>query len=572
MLAGLVQNPDSNNPVRNPSAAIDRRDVVVNRMLELKLITANQAKSAKKVTFNRNQVKPTRNGCQGTKFPLLCDYVYRTLKTLPSLGKTTVERDNLIKRGGLTIQTALDPKIQRLAEKRVAGVVGAKDPLISTMNMIQPGTGLIVAMAQNRTEMGSKKGQTYINYSVGAGAMGGGRGFQAGSTFKSFTMAAALEKGIPISKKFNAKSPYNFTGKTFQSCQGQEQIGRYIVKNSVGHSKTIGMIEAAEFSVNTYFIQLELAAGMCRVTKMTKKAGVELGDPGVDLVEEYNQYPSFTLGTANVTPLSMAEGYATFAARGIHCDPIVISKVTSRSGKSLEVPDGNCKRVMSKGVADGVSKVLKSVMDSGTGTRAKIFNGHEMAGKTGTTESNRAVWFAGYTPEIAGVAMIAVEGDNKYWKGKRKSVKGYTVPSTRVYLEGSGSGDSGSKIWKPVMESYLRNVPKTRFSQPPSAILRGKKVQVPSLYGLSYDAAKKKLEKAGFTVETAYVFSDRPKGTVLGWSPSPGSTTQQYGTIYWNLSKGKDPEVVKEEKRKKREEKKQAEEAKKRREEQKKPR
>ena len=112
----------------------------------------------------------------------------------------------MINRGGLTIQTAIDPKTQDLAQKKVSSVVGPKDPLISTMNMIQPGTGLIIAMAQSRPVMGSdaKKGQTYWNLAADP-AMGGIQGYQAGSTFKAFTLGRALEKGIPISKKFNAQ-------------------------------------------------------------------------------------------------------------------------------------------------------------------------------------------------------------------------------------------------------------------------------------------------------------------------------------------------------------------------------
>ena len=154
MLAGLVQNPDTNNPVHNPAAALDRRDVVINRMAELKLITPEQVKKAKAAKFDKKKVKPTRNGCVGTRYPFLCDYVYRSLLKTPSLGKTVKERENMVKRGGLMIQTAIDPKTQNLAQRKVSAVVGPKDPVISTMNMIQPGTGLIIAMAQSRPVMG----------------------------------------------------------------------------------------------------------------------------------------------------------------------------------------------------------------------------------------------------------------------------------------------------------------------------------------------------------------------------------------------------------------------------------
>ena len=419
MLAGLVQNPDTHNPIRNPSAALDRRDVVLNRMVELKLITLEQAKQAKQSGFDEKLVTKTRNGCVGTRYPFLCDYVRRTLLNTPSLGKTEEDRENMINRGGLIIQTAIDPKTQDLAQRKVSSVVGPKDPVISTMNMIQPGTGLIIAMAQSRPVMGSdaKKGQTYWNLATDP-AMGGIQGYQAGSTFKLFTLAAALEKGIPINKRFNAASPFNFTGRRFTSCRGRERVwDRWVVKNAVGHSKSIGMTEAAEFSVNTYFIQLELATGMCRVTKMAEKTGVKvgarIGQPRVDIVKQFQDKPSFTLGTVEVSPLSMAEAYATFAARGVHCDPIIVSKITTRPGKELAVPDANCRRVVDKDVADGVNKILKSVVDKGTGKRAKIYDGRHIAGKTGTIDSNEAVWFAGYTPEIAGVAMISIDNTKR---------------------------------------------------------------------------------------------------------------------------------------------------------------
>jgi membrane peptidoglycan carboxypeptidase len=554
MLAGLVQNPDANNPMNNKAAALDRRDVVVNRMAELGLITPAQVKAAKAQTFNTKAVKTIIKGCQGTRYPFLCQYVQKTLELAPSLGDNKTERDNLLNRGGLKIYTAIDPKTQDLAQKKVSAFVGSKDPLISTMNMIQPGTGLIVASAQSRPKMGTKKGQTYWNLSAPT-ELGGIQGYQAGSTFKAFTIAAALEKGIPISKKFNAKSPYNFTGKSFNTCDGKKKVyGTWKVKNSVGHSKKIRMTEAAEWSVNTYFVQLEMATGMCGVTKMAQKTGVDvghqIGTKPVNIVKRYQDKPSFTLGTVEVSPLSMAEAYATFASGGIHCDPIIVAKIVNRNGRELKAPDGNCKRVMDADVADGVNKVLKAVIKKGTGTRALVRDGRDQAGKTGTIDSAEAVWFAGYTPKIAGVAMISIDNQRKpFIKGKsgfrRHGVTGYRVPSTGRYLEGSGSGDSGQYIWKPVMQEYFKSIPRTKFDDPPKRIESGKKVTVPYVGNLSISAATKKLKREGFDVSTEYVYSSRPKYSFLGWSPGAGSRVSQFSTVYKLISKGKDPAIAK---------------------------
>ncbi|HET9649474.1 MAG TPA: transglycosylase domain-containing protein, partial [Microlunatus sp.] len=552
LLAGLVQNPDANNPVRNPGAALDRRDVVLNRMVELNMISVDQADRAKKVKFDEGKVTPTRNGCVGTRYPFLCDYVYRTLLNTPSLGDTVEERENMIKRGGLTIETAIDPKTQDLAQKRVSSVVGSRDPLISTMNMIQPGTGLIVAMAQSRPVMGAnaKKGETYWNLAVDP-AMGGIQGYQAGSTFKAFTAAAALEKGIPLSKRYNAARTMNFSGRSFDTCEGRSRVyGSWRVSNSTGTNGNMDMYKGAAMSVNTYFVQLALDTGMCRVTKMAEKLGVKSGSRDRDIVDFYQDKPSFTLGSVEVSPLSMAEAYATFAARGIHCNPVIVSKITTRTGKRLEPLDADCKRVISKDVADGMNRLLTRVMTNGTGTRARIPDGRAQAGKTGTIDSNEAVWFAGYTPEVAGVAMISIDNRKKpFIRGqagfRSRGVKGYRVPSSGIYLEGSGSGDAGMKIWKPVMTSYLQDKPRTSFKAPPNKILQGKITRVPALYGMSIADATKKLQSEGFSVVRQFVYSNStPKYGFIGWSPGPGSRVSEFGTVTALFSKGRDPAEV----------------------------
>ena len=307
MLAGLVQNPNGYDPVTHRSAGIQRRNVVIDRMAELGVIGAPVAAKAKATGFSTKTVSTEINGCQGTDYPFMCDYVYRSLLAMPSLGTTTAERVNEIKRGGLTIQTKIDPATQDTIQKSVSKVVGPTDPLIAAMDMVEPGTGLIVAMAQSRPVMGSnsKKGETYWNYSVSPD-MGGAQGFQAGSTFKAFTAAAALEKGIPLSQRFDARSSMNFSGASFNSCQGQTTVsGNWQVSNSTGVNGVMDMRRAAEFSVNTYFVQLALDVGMCDVTKMAEKLGVQSSTKDAP-ISSYDNKPSFTLGTVEVSPLAMA--------------------------------------------------------------------------------------------------------------------------------------------------------------------------------------------------------------------------------------------------------------------------
>ena len=156
----------------------------------------------------------------------------------------------------------------------------------------------------------------------------------------------------------------------------------------------------------------------------------------------------------------MAESYATFAARGIHCDPIIISKITSRFGKNLDAPSANCQRVISEDVADGMNQAAQP----GDGRQRHRHPGSDpgvvnQAGKTGTINSNQAVWFNGYTSEIAGAAMIAIDPTARCGSHYRKRAGCTGLPGADPpgwLLEGSGSGDAGLKIWKQAMTAAMK--------------------------------------------------------------------------------------------------------------------
>ena len=540
MLAGIVQNPVAYNPVKNPEKAIERRNQVLKRMAssEVGAITKEEADAAMQEGFDKSNLQTTPNGCTASQFPILCDYVVRTLTSdqMPSLGSTAEERTNRLKRGGLTIKTLIDPEAQQAAEAAVSQTVGAKDPVWGGSVLIQPSTGLITAMAQSRTKLGSGEGETWQNVNVST-QYGGIEGFQPGSTFKPFVIGAALEQGVPTSTSFDAPQRMQFKGTKFKNCEGTFSFqSSWEPKNYDKAYGVIDMLKAAQNSVNTYFIQLEAKVGICASIDMAQKLGVKLAD-GEDM-RKMAEYPSWVLGTAYVTPLSMAEAYATFANRGVHCNPIILQSVQTKDGTEVEIPSADCKQVISPEVADGVNHVLSTVMTQGTGTRARMPDGRPQAGKTGTTDGAMSVWFAGYTPDMAGVAYIAVDNINPYYENHRKSVDGLRMSTGKV-LEGSGGQDAGG-IWKSAMSAALKDIPASSFQEPNKRILEGEKVPVPNVTGMTEEQARQALEAEGFSVGRLEQFSPQPAGTYLG-KVFPSSRAAKYSTVQLVYSKGPIP-------------------------------
>ncbi len=537
MLAGLVKNPVADDPLRHPERAIERRNVVLNRMAELGMITEAERDAAKAVPFDPAGGEKVPNGCVASPFPHMCDYVRRTLLELPALGENREEREHMLNRGGLTIQTLIDPEAQRAAEAAVAQQISPVDPVIAGSVLIQPSTGLIVAMAQSRPEMGDGEGQTYWNYMADA-AMGGAEGYQPGSTMKAFTIAAALAAGATPSLEYNAPNRLKTDGMMFKTCSGMRELNEdWNPKNYDRGYGEIDMMKAAQNSVNTYFIQLIRDIGVCETATIAQASGVKMAT-GENLVESQGNNPSLTLGTTEVSPLSMAEAYATLANRGMHCTPIILKSVTTKEGKELEVPQSECTQVMDPAVADGVSYVLESVMTKGTGRPARLADGRPHAGKTGTTNEAEAVWFAGYTPEMAGIALIASDKTHPHWEGKTKRPLTNLRLANGDRLRGSGGGDAGL-IWKAAMASALKDLPKTDFTAPTKKILQGEKIPVPDVRGMGYNEAKRTLEEAGFQTTRVREYSSYREGTFLGVRPNDEAV--KFSTITMRVSMGPKP-------------------------------
>jgi membrane peptidoglycan carboxypeptidase len=452
-LAGLVQNPSRFDPTRFPDRAQSRRDDVLNAMVNAGYITKEQSDQAKSISVE-GDLKPAElsNGCVNSYAPYFCDYVLTILKNDPIFGETPEERDRLLAVGGLTIQTTLSLAAQTSSQKAVDEKIPYDDSSgkAAAITMIRPGTGEITAMAQNRKWGRSGAGYTTVNYNVPVSA-NGTVGFQAGSTFKAFTVAAAFKLGWDPFKVVNAPQKKEF--KDFKECGTGAKFAPYQVKNSTG-SGAFDIFSGTAFSVNTYFVGLEEKIGLCEPLAIAKASGVQQGNG-----EDFAGYPCFTLGCFDVTTLDMTEGMATFAAHGLHCDSIAITAVTDRYENELEVPSANCTQKMDREVADSTTAVLAGVVDGPLGGRTgrAMYFDRPAAGKTGTTDNSAAVWFVGYTPDMAA----------SVWVGDPRG--GQTHPMKNVRINGQYYGQVfGSTmpgpIWRDALRGALENVPATRWN------------------------------------------------------------------------------------------------------------
>ncbi|MGW2253501.1 transglycosylase domain-containing protein [Kitasatospora sp. NPDC001660] len=400
-LAGMVQNPSSYDPVRYPDNTVKRRNVVIDKMLENKHITADQAKEAKAAPLGLKYKDP-QNGCITAQAGMgfFCDYVRHVVKQDPAFGKSEADRKKLWDTGGLNIYTTLDPDKQAAAQNAVTKLVYVTDPVSAAATMMEPGTGKILAMAQTRPYgLDPNKNQTVVNLNVDA-AMGGGNGFQPGSTFKPIVAAAALESGVPPTQQY--KSENRIEWPTMKTCEGTwkntaKGKDRTVPNENENEKGPYDLKSAMALSVNTYFVEMEADMGLCPVKQMANKLGITTKASGKALEE----VPSMGLGVQEMSPLTMANVYATFAARGKYCTPIAINKITTVGGKDVPVPQASCSQAFSENTADAMNTVLSGVTEKGTGKDLGLDDGRPIAGKTGTSDEKRAAWFSGYTPQLA---------------------------------------------------------------------------------------------------------------------------------------------------------------------------
>lgn len=498
LLAGLVQNPTRYDPTQYPDRARARRTQVLGRMVSTGTISQAQAD---KINAAPLGLKPrsTPNGCVSSIASFYCDYVRRFLLADPALGDSVADRVQLLNNGGLTIKTTMRLKFQRAANVAARSAVAPTDQAVGALAMVQPGTGDVLAVAQSRP-MGrnAKAGQTFLNYTVDP-QYGDAAGFQPGSTFKLFTLTAALTQGLPPNTGFYSPHQVNIPQDQFQTCNGPyPATAPWSPQNSTVDG-FMTMYTGMQESVNTYFAQLERQTGLCQPVQLAKAMGVRFAST------DGAQVPSFTLGVYDVNPLEMAAAYATMAARGKYCAPRPVAAILNNAGGVFKSYPLKCKQVVNQGVADRVNDILSGVM-SPSGFGAQLLLDKPAAGKTGTTDSNESVWFDGYTPAVATSAVVA---------GVDRS--GNPQSLNNVLLNGVNHGVAhGSTVagpmWAEAMRAIQDLIPYESFMAPPNPPSQS---GLPSVAGQSVDAASAVLKAAGYAVvQAGEVNSNWPLGTV----------------------------------------------------------
>lgn len=423
VLASIIQAPNGLSPEKNLTGLQERWNYTLDGMVEQGWITKD-VRSAQ--TFPTILEYTDLNSFAGP----IGHLVEQTRQELYKVGIT----EDQLNRSGLRVTTTYNKQAQDaalsavVAESPTEGIEGLR----IGMAAVRPGTGEVVALYG---------GADYLKDQFNNATQAIGQG---GSTFKPFALAAALENNVSLSTTFSGMN--------------KTKVGTYEVVNYGDNSygERITVLKATENSVNSAYVQLADSVGLENVYQAAIRAGIP--------ADEVGMMPNlaFTLGTASPNVVDIADGYATFAARGIQVDLAYIKKVTSKAGEVMYEYQPQQVQAFSTDVADTVSYALKKVVDVGTGRAAKKL-GRPAAGKTGTTNDNKSALFAGYTPELAAAIMFTKDGPDGQpmtlsGTGGMRSVTGGSYPA---------------RIWTAFMKGALDGTKATSFGALPAGVPDG---------------------------------------------------------------------------------------------------
>jgi membrane peptidoglycan carboxypeptidase len=516
-IAGITQAPTKWDPVKNPALATDRRATVLGLMRDQGIITPEEHDAGIATPIESTlHVQNTKLGCStaGEVVPgsgYFCDYVTKVIANDPVFGATKQERTDLLYRGGLTITTTIDPRLQGLADAEVKNGIPVDDPsgIGSAISVVKPGTGEILAMAQNRNYNNTASAtDTSVNWNAD-NLYGAASGFPPGSTFKPFTLLEWLKQGHSLREQVNGQKRA-LNENMFRACGKKGKNSPYTPGNAEGDGSMMSVLDATKNSVNLAYLTMAMQLDLCDIMAGAEQIGIHKagGNAGEGA---FDPYPSTVLGTNSVAPLSMAEAFATFASGGIHCTPIAITKIVDANGAELPVPPANCAQAIEPRIANAMNFTLSHVWQ---GTAKDVgAPAFPSAGKTGTTSENEHTWFVGYTPVMA--ASVWVGYPDSFTPMQRVPVNG------RVVRNMYGS-TIAAPTWKRFMEQALAGQEVPGFGEVSPTDLNGKEVGVPSVIGWDVGEATRQLESAGFAVnvDPNQVPSFQGAGRVAEQSPS----------------------------------------------------
>lgn len=474
LLAGVVNRPSYYDPVVNPDNALSRRNMVLDRMLDQGMIDAAQHAEATKAEIGL-KVQENRNGCTtAARAEYFCQYVTNLLLNDVNYGKTPEDRDRLLKQGGLTITTTLDPVLQDAAQAQINNFTpmdNNPDRVGQAISTIQPASGKILAMAQN-TKLSAPEGQWANNYNfnvdmfdAAGNELGGAGGFATGSTMKPFTFAEWLNSGHRINeivdasvRKYPLSYPWtNTCGTTTSDYDSNSGNGSQDLRNAENNFyQRLTAREGLYNSLNTATFAMASQLDFCNIQKMMTATGIHDGrDPN----KQYDMsFARNLIGNDSVAPMTMAAAFATFAANGTHCDPIALISVTNVKGEALPVPGANCKETVKPEVAAGVTSVLQDVLVRGSGYQIPLQ--YAAGAKTGTTNDSEQTWTVGFTKGLATASWVGNPD-----LGSRSS-NGLLIANQRIpYVDGA---TYAGKAWQGYMNQVAGNYDVSFFDAPPA--------------------------------------------------------------------------------------------------------
>ncbi len=486
LLAGIVNSPTFYDPVTNPDNAMTRRNTVLDLMLDQGKIDAAQHDAAVKSEIGLN-ITPNRNGCTtAVRAEYFCEYVSNLILNDPAYGQTLEDREKLLKQGGLTVTTTLDPALQDAAQAQFANFTPAEnnpDKVGQGLVTVQPGSGKILAMAQN-TALNAPEGQWETDYnfnvdSVDANGnlLGGSGGFDVGSTIKPFTFAEWLNAGNRTNDTVNASVRRYPAGFEWQNSCGNT-TGIYDTSNPGADADDLQNAEGNFYqrvtareglynSLNTATFATAAQLDICNIQKMMTAAGIHQGkDPNLP----YNlDYASSLLGSGEVAPLTMATAFATFASGGIRCDPIALVSISNVKGDMFPVPSADCQQTIKPEVAAGVTNVLQEVLVKGSGYKIPLQ--YPAAAKTGTTNVSEQTWTVGYTKGLATASWLGSPEE------KSASNNDKLIANRRIaYVDGA---TYAGKAWQAYMNQVAGNYDVSNFPAPPASMVNAPAVPAP---------------------------------------------------------------------------------------------